>query len=68
MSKAEDAGKIAGKLGALIIFSALTALLFNFTIGLFIEYPLTWGNFGKTWLALICFNLLANRIKGVKIA
>ena len=64
MSKAEEAGKMVGKIGALIIFSAITAILFTVAIGFFIDYPLTWGNFGKTWLILICFNILVNRIKG----
>lgn len=46
-----------------LIIGGLIALLFNYVIGLFIEYPVTWGNWGKTWLAFICFNILFKRSK-----
>ena len=64
MTTAEEAGKMAGKIGALIIFSLLIALLFTVATGFFIDYPLTWGNFGKTWIILLCFNFIKNSLLG----
>lgn len=41
-----------------LVLGGLTALFFNWVIGLFVDWPVTWGNWAKTWLAVICFNLL----------
>ena len=52
---------VLGFLFTIILFGGLTALFFNYVIGLFVEYPVTWSNWGKTWLAIICFNMLYYR-------
>jgi hypothetical protein len=57
-----EAAVVLGLLGTTLVFGGLTALLFNYVIGLFVEYPVTWSNWGKTWLAIICFNLIFNRV------
>jgi hypothetical protein len=57
-----EAAVVLGFLGTTLVFGGLTALLFNYVIGLFVEYPVTWSNWGKTWLAIICFNLIFNRV------
>jgi len=62
--KKENLEFLAGLLGMLFagaVIGGLVALFFNYVIGLFFEYPVTWGNWGKTWLALISFNILFNR-------
>ena len=64
MTRAEEAGEMAVKIGALIIFSLLIALLFTVAVGFFIDYPLTWGNFGETWIILLCFNFIKNSLLG----
>jgi len=46
-----------------IIFGGLVALFFNWAVGLFVEWPITWANWGKTWLALICINLVLRAAK-----
>jgi len=46
-----------------VIFGALCALFYNWVASLFIDWPVTWGNWGKTWLLLICFNLLSGRVR-----
>lgn len=48
-----------GILLAVAMIGGLTAMLFNYVIGLFVEYPATWWNWGKTLLALICLSLTA---------
>ena len=57
----EFVAMILGFLAVTLVFGGLTALLFNYVIGLFFEYPVTWSNWGKTWLVIICFNILFNR-------
>lgn len=50
-----------GVLLAVAMIGGLTAMFFNYVIGLFVEYPATWCNWGKALLALICFTILFNR-------
>ena len=62
--KSKNLEFVASCLGILFagaVIGGLVALFFNYVIGLFVEYPVTWGNWGKTWLAIICFNMLFNR-------
>ena len=46
-----------------IVVGGISALFFNWVIGLFVEWPITWANWGKTWLALICINLFLSGVK-----
>lgn len=59
----KNASVVLGVFFASALLGGLVALLFNYVIGLFVEYPVTWGNWGKTWLAFICFNILFHRVK-----
>jgi hypothetical protein len=57
----EFVAMLLGFFTVVFLFGGLSALFFNYVIGLFVEYPVTWSNWGKTWLAIICFNMLFNR-------
>jgi hypothetical protein len=62
--RAQEAIELVGEIRALIIFNLLITLLFTVAAGFFIDYPLTWVNFGKTFIALLCFNFIKNSLLG----
>ena len=57
---------VLGMLIVILLLGGLQALFLNFVIGLFVDYPITWSNWGKTLLVMICFNMIFRRAKTVK--
>jgi hypothetical protein len=42
----------------LFVVGGLGALFWTWALGLFIDWPITWGNWAKTWLALCLIRTL----------
>jgi hypothetical protein len=42
----------------LFVLGGLVALFWNWAIDLFIDWPVTWGNWAKTWIALFLIRSL----------
>lgn len=61
---AKIAGGVFGIIAVYLVLGGLAALFFNWTIGLFVDWPVTVGNWAKTWLAVIAFNLLTGMARG----
>jgi hypothetical protein len=47
----------------LFVLGGLGALFWTWALGLFIDWPITWGNWAKTWLALFLITGLLRAAK-----
>ena len=47
----------------LFVLGGLGALFWNWALGLFIDWPVTWSNWAKTWLALFLITGLLGAAK-----
>ena len=46
-----------------LVIGGLGALFWNWALDLFIDWPITWGNWAKTWLGLV---LIVTLLKAAK--
>jgi len=64
--KAELFGVVAGLVGILVVVALLglgVAAFGTWVAGMFFDYPMTWVNVGKAWLAITALNLVLTMVR-----
>lgn len=55
---ANSIARFLGLLFVVLIISGLQALFVNWVISFFVDWPITWSNWGVTWAAIIAIRIV----------